>query len=435
MPSVLITGAQWGDECKGKIVDLLSCEADIIVRSLGGGSSGHTVIRGKAQCRLRFIPSAIFHPSVQCFLGAGMVIDPATLLEEIQTLDRMGVSLEERLSISPRAHVIFPYHRHLDRLLEERKGSRNIGTTGRGIGPCYADKVNRIGLQVGEWIHPERFVDAIRSVLPIKNEELTKIYGKAPLKEDELIQEYSYYAQMLKPYVREIESTLFTEIRSGSNVILEGAQGTFLDITMGMYPYVTSSPTLAAGICAGAGIGCRDVHHAMGVVKAYTTRLGKGPFPTECTPDQNFICVLPQIFKENQMKRFGWFDAVVARTAVRLNGLNSLAVTKLEVLDGIQTLKICVGYELDGQAIDTIPPHAEDFEKVQPIYEEFPGWTSPLSGVSSFSSLPRQAQAYLERIEQLCGVPLSIVTTGPERFNAIILQNPFIKQESLSYAN
>lgn len=428
MPSAIVIGTQWGDEGKGKIVDLLTHNARHIVRSQGGNNAGHTVLVGNEEYRLHLIPSGILHPHTQCYIGAGTVIDPEVLLEEINTLQSKGISLQNRLWISPAAHLIFSYHRQLDALYEQRKGSLAIGTTGRGIGPCYADKANRIGIRVGEWIRPDIFPETLKQAIAIKNTELVNLYQAAPVDFDDLLKHYSALAAKLKPYVGEVEEKIYLAQKNDDNILFEGAQGTFLDITSGTYPFVTSSSTTASGICAGAGVGPKSIHHCLGVIKAYTTRVGKGPLPTEILDN-------PLLFDHKKAREFGtttgrkrrigWFDGVLANAAMKLNSLDSLALTKLDVLDHLDTIKICTGYLLNGDIHKTFPPLAHDLAKVSPIYEEMPGWKQPTHAATRLEELPKAARAYLDRIESICGAPLSLISVGPERKQTIILKNIF----------
>lgn len=433
MPSVIVVGAQWGDEGKGKVVDLLSSEADLVVRAQGGNNAGHTVIVGQEEYKLHLIPSGILHPNVQCFIAAGTVLDPKVLLEEIRMLESRGILLQGRLFISSSAHVIFPYHREIDLLLEKRKGARTVGTTGRGIGPCYADKADRLGIRMGELVRPNLFASLLKDVLPLKNETLV-LFGASALSLDDLYKEYSQYAEALKPYVRDLEIDLHTFLENDAKVLFEGAQGTFLDTTHGTYPYVTSSSTLAAGICAGAGVGPSKMTHTLGVIKAYTTRVGQGAMPTENAElDVFFDHTKAREFgtTTGRKRRVGWFDGVLARTAVRLNGLQSLAVTKLDILDQFDQIKLCIAYKLNGKQLNYVPSLEEDLRALTPIYETMAGWKESTSGITSYEQLPSNARAYLERISQLCDTPISLISLGPERENTLLLKNPFCIKSSV----
>lgn len=428
MPSVILVGAQWGDEGKGKIIDILTSQANHIVRSQGGNNAGHTIIIGQEEYKLHLIPSGILQPHTQCYIGAGTVIDPSVLIQEIDNLQKRGIAVKGRLWVSPAAHVIFPYHRLLDLLLEKKKGERSIGTTGRGIGPCYADKANRLGIRIGELIRPDIFNKVLSSVLNLKNEELTKLFDIEELKFEEIHKQYAQYAEALKPYISGVEEIINQAIDNRENVLFEGAQGTFLDITLGTYPYVTSSNTISGGICMGAGVGPSKIDHTLGVMKAYTTRVGNGPLPTEVSEKETFL----DHHKAREFgtttgrkRRIGWFDAVLAKTAVRLNGLQSLAITKLDILDTLETIKICIGYQINGQRHDHLPYLTEDLELITPIYETVPGWRKSTVDISDYEELPENAKKYLKKIEQLCGIPISMISVGPEREKTIILKDIF----------
>lgn len=435
MPSAIVIGAQWGDEGKGKIVDLLTSDAQHIVRSQGGNNAGHTVLVGHEEYKLHLIPSGILHPHTQCYIGAGTVIDPEVLLEEINTLQSKGINLTNRLWISPAAHVIFSYHRQLDALFERKKGNLSIGTTGRGIGPCYADKASRIGIRIAEWIRPDLFPETLKQALAIKNAELVNLYDAPPADFDSLLTHYSTIATKLKPFVRETEALIYIAQEKDEIVLFEGAQGTFLDITYGTYPFVTSSSTTAAGICSGAGVGPKSINHTIGVMKAYVTRVGKGPLPTEI--HDNPALIDHKKAREfgtttGRKRRIGWFDSVLAKAAVKLNSLDSLALTKLDVLDSLEIIKICTGYLLDGEICGTLPCVAADLDKVSPIYEEMPGWKQPTHTARALKELPKAARTYLEKIEELCGIPFSIISVGPERNQTIMLKDIFSRESRLS---
>ncbi|NGX42778.1 MAG: Adenylosuccinate synthetase [Chlamydiae bacterium] len=432
MPGVIVVGAQWGDEGKGKIIDILTTEAKHIVRAQGGNNAGHTIIIGQEEYKLHLTPSGILHPHTQCYIGAGTVIDPEVLILEMNKLESRGIDLTGRLWISPAAHIIFPFHRKLDLLLEQRKGLRAVGTTGRGIGPCYADKANRLGIRMAEMLNPELFPKLLETVLKLKNEELTKLYNSEPLSYEEICSEYTRYAQYLNPHIASVEEIIDNAVVAGENVLFEGAQGTFLDTTTGTYPYVTSSNTVAGGICTGAGIGPSRITHTLGVIKAYTTRVGLGPLPSEVEEGEEFLD--HQAAREfgtttRRKRRIGWFDAVLAKTAAKLNGLDSLALTKLDILDQVETIKLCVAYDICGERVSRLPYLAEDLQKTKPIYEEMPGWKTTTTSMSTFEELPIEAQNYLKRIETLTEVPISIISVGPERDQTIVLNNPFAVEE------
>lgn len=436
MPSIIVVGAQWGDEGKGKIIDILTSQAKHIVRAQGGNNAGHTILIGDQEYKLHLIPSGILHQHTYCYIGAGTVIDPEVLIQEMSALEARGISCKGRLMISPAAHVIFPYHRTLDLLLEQKKGERAIGTTGRGIGPCYADKANRLGIRMGELIRPDIFSKILKSVLTLKNEELTKLYGHEEIPFEEVLQTYLGYADFLKHYVDNVEEKINNALEAGENILFEGAQGTFLDITSGTYPFVTSSNTVAGGICVGAGVGPSRIDHTIGVLKAYTTRVGNGPLPSETSEEENFLD--HQLAREygtttGRKRRIGWFDSVLAKTAVRLNGLDSFAITKLDILDELDTIKICVGYQINGMRHDHLPSLAEDLEKIMPIYETMPGWKQSTCGMTTYEQLPERAKDYLRRIESLCKIPISMISLGPERERTIIIDDLFSPKATLPW--
>lgn len=433
MPSVIVVGAQWGDEGKGKIIDLLTREAQHIIRSQGGNNAGHTILVGNEEYKLHLIPSGILQPHTQCYLGAGVVIDPEVLTQEIAMLESRGVVVKDRLWISPMAHIIFPYHKVIDKLQEERKGACSIGTTGRGIGPCYADKANRIGIRMAELTRPEILDRVLRNVLKLKNEELIKLYGVDPIEEEFLVQEMKDYGKQLSSYMAPVEEILEDAFHADENILFEGAQGTFLDLTSGTYPFVTSSNTTAAGVCVGAGVGPSRIDHTVGVVKAYTTRVGNGPLPTEVSDEENFLDhhqAREFGTTTNRKRRIGWFDGELIRAAIRLNGFDSIAITKLDILDQVETIKICVGYELDGERCEAFPSLATDLKRVVPIYETLPGWKKDTSGIKEESELPKEALDYLGFIEAILGVPISMTSVGPERDQTLIRLDPF-QQEVL----
>lgn len=432
MPNVIVVGGQWGDEGKGKVIDLLTSKAQHIVRAQGGNNAGHTVIIGEEEYKLHLIPSGILHTHTQCYIGAGTVIDPEVLAFEMNTLQSRGIDLSGRLWISPAAHIIFPYHRKIDLLLEKTKGPRAVGTTGRGIGPCYADKANRLGIRLAEMIHPEIFPKLLKSTLEIKNEEITKLYGAEPLSYEEIFSEYTRYANHIKSHVANVEEIIEQALDANEPILFEGAQGTFLDTTFGTYPYVTSSSTLAGGICAGAGVGPSHINHTLGVIKAYTTRVGLGPLPTEVTDDEEFLNhydAREYGTTTRRKRRIGWFDAVLARTSAKLNGFNSIAVTKLDILDNLDTIKICIAYDINGNRVERLPYLAEEQEEAVPIYESMPGWKTSTADVRNFDNLPVEAKNFLKRIETLSGTTLSMVSIGPERDQTIILQDLFAIEE------
>jgi adenylosuccinate synthase len=433
MPCTIVVGAQWGDEGKGKIVDLLSERTRHIVRAQGGNNAGHTVVVGNEEYKLHLIPSGILHPHTTCWIAGGTVIDPQVLVSEIKELIKKNLNVEGRLFVSKEAHVILPYHRLFDQLIEQKKGAQAIGTTGRGIGPCYADKTSRIGIRIAELMDERAFAAVLKSVLEIKNGELKALFNHAPLSFDEIFSEYQSFAKFLKPYVAPVEEKVFEAAKRGETVLLEGAQGTFLDITFGTYPYVTSSSTLAAGICLGAGLGPSAITHTLGVVKAYTTRVGQGPFPTEVSEDQIFLnhkTAREYGTTTQRKRRIGWFDAVLVKNAARLNGLNSIAVTKLDVLDHLEEIKICIGYKLDGKVQESIPLLPQELARLIPIYETHKGWNRSTKAIEHFQDLPSEAKSYLERIQELVGVPISLLSLGPAREQTLFIDHFFANHEA-----
>lgn len=432
MPSVIVVGAQWGDEGKGKIIDILTSQAKHIVRAQGGNNAGHTIMIGNEEYKLHLIPAGMLQAHTQCYISAGTVIDPEVLIQEMQGLENRGIRVKGRLWLSPAAHVIFPYHRQLDLLMEQQKGERSIGTTGRGIGPCYADKANRLGIRIGELMRPDLFHKILKSVIQIKNDELSKLYGAEKCNEEEIFKQYSHFADLLRPHLANVEELVNKVLDSNENILFEGAQGTFLDITNGTYPYVTSSNTIAGGICVGAGVGPSRIDHTIGVIKAYTTRVGNGPLPTEAKENEYFLD--HKQAREfgtttGRKRRIGWFDGVLAKTAVRLNGLQSMAVTKMDILDELETIKVCVGYQINGKRHDHLPSLAEDLESVSPIYETLPGWKKVTTEISSYDELPENAKNYLSFIEDICSIPISMISLGPQRDKTILLQDVFELKE------
>lgn len=413
MPTLAVVGLQWGDEGKGKIVDLLSSEAEIVVRGQGGNNAGHSVIADGKEYHFHLIPSGILSPAVICMIGGGVVIDPASLLKEMKELEDQNISFEGRLWISPYAHIILPYHRLLDAQSEREKGGAAIGTTGRGIGPCYSDGVARLGIRICDFISPEIFKSKLRSILPIKNRFLEK-----PIEIDEIIDEYTIYAEKLKPFVKPLEVELASEIKRGRKILFEGAQGALLDISYGTYPFVTSSHTTSGGLALGAGVGPQSIERTLGVIKAYTTRVGNGPFPTEFHEGETSLD--PKTAREfgtttGRQRRMGWFDTVLVSHAIRLSGVSSLALTKLDVLDQLPTIKICTGYQLDGQKWTFPPPCIEDLERVTPIYEQVEGWQTNTSEIKKLEEFPKNVRLFLNKLESLLEIPIDVVSFGPER--------------------
>lgn len=425
MACVIIVGTQWGDEGKGKIVDLLTERADAVVRYQGGNNAGHTVMFGEKTFILHLLPSGILRKTTS-ILGNGVVIDLAEMIKEIDELAQMDIAVEDHLHISDRAQLVMPWHKTFDRLSEEQKGKNKIGTTGRGIGPAYEDKVRRSGIRVGDLLEPELFKARLEEIVEEKN-KLLELYYKSDepsFSAEEIFLEFTAYLKILKPYIRDTPLLVNQMIEEGKNILFEGAQGTFLDVDHGTYPFVTSSNTLAGGACAGTGIGPTRINKVLGIVKAYTTRVGSGPFPTELLDNDGEL--LQSEGHEfgattGRPRRCGWFDALLVRQAVRLNGITSMAVMKLDVLDKFDTLKIAVSYRLsNGEHTENLP---RSLENVTPVLEEMPGWKCKSAGITEYDQLPREMLAYLERISELVGAKVSIISTGPKREETIVL-NP-----------
>jgi adenylosuccinate synthase len=425
MACLIIVGTQWGDEGKGKIVDLLTERADAVVRYQGGNNAGHTVMFGEQTFILHLLPSGILRKTTS-ILGNGVVIDLAEMIKEIDELAQMDISVEDHLHISDRAQLVMPWHKTFDRLGEEQKGKNKIGTTGRGIGPAYEDKVRRSGMRVGDLLEPELFKTRLEEIVEEKN-KLLELYYKSDepsFSAEEIFLEFTAYLKILKPYIRDTPLLVNQMIEQGKNILFEGAQGTFLDVDHGTYPFVTSSNTLAGGACAGTGIGPTRINEVLGIVKAYTTRVGSGPFPTELLDSDGEL--LQSEGNEfgattGRPRRCGWFDALLVRQAVRLNGISSMAVMKLDVLDKFDTLKIAVSYRLsNGEHTENLP---RSLENVTPVLEEMPGWKCNSAGITEYDQLPQKMLAYLERISELVGAKVSIISTGPKREETIVL-NP-----------
>ncbi len=429
MGNVTIVGAQWGDEGKGKIVDYLAREADVIVRFNGGNNAGHTVVIGEEKFIFHLIPSGITHPQVKCVIGNGVVIDSLVLIKELENLKAKGVDVKERLFISNRAHLIMPYHKTIDILREERKGAKKIGTTGRGIGPAYEDKIGRRGIRVYELLKSELFKEHLKEVLEEKNAYITKVLGGEELDFQKIYDEYMKVGEIIAPFIKDASSYLKKWINERKKIIFEGAQGFMLDIDHGTYPYVTSSNTIPAEVAIGAGVPPDSIGTILGVSKAYTTRVGGGPFPTE------LFDATGQLLRDRgneygsttgRPRRCGWFDIPALKKAVDIAGLNGIIITKLDVLSELDKIAICTGYTLNGKKIEEYPPDVNELSMVQPEYEILPGWKCSLSGISSYESLPKEAQNYLRRIEELTNVEIYGVSVGAERSAFILRKNPFI---------
>ncbi len=431
-------GAQWGDEGKGKITDLLSKSADVVVRYQGGVNAGHTVVVQDQTFKLHLIPSGILYPNTECIIGSGTVIDPKVLIEELDQLEALKISTQNLL-ISETAHVTMPYHRMIDQASEERRGNHKIGTTGRGIGPTYADKSERIGIRVIDLMDPEGLKKKLRWTINYKNGILEKLYGLTPLDPEVVIDEYMAYADRLRPHVIDSSLHIYNSYKQRRNILFEGAQGTLLDLDHGTYPYVTSSNPVAGGACIGAGVGPTMIDRVIGVAKAYTTRVGEGPFPTELHGDLGEqLCDRGAEFgtTTGRKRRCGWFDAVIGRYAVRINGLDCLAITKLDVLDDMDEINVCVAYEIDGQRYEDFPSNARQFARCQPIYKTLPGWKQSTADCRSLDDLPRKALDYLKYLAELMEVPIAIVSLGASRDQTIIVEDPIHgPKRALLYTN
>ncbi|WP_322819730.1 adenylosuccinate synthase [Tepidiforma sp.] len=432
MPIIVVVGGQWGDEGKGRIVDLLARKARVVARYSAGNNAGHTIVNELGEFKLHLVPAGIFYPEKTCVIGNGVAIDPEVLLGEIDGLERKGIDTS-RLVVSDRAHVIMPWHRLLDQLDEQARGAHAIGTTGKGVGPCFADKVARRGIRICDLLRREDLVPRIEAALAYQNRVITGVYGAEPIDFRECLERYIEYGQRLRPYIGDVQEIVIEAHRRGEYVLLEGAQGSLLDLDHGTYPYVTSSvpSSSSSGAALGVGIGPTDISRVVGVFKSYCTRVGNGPFPTELFDD--IADQLRDHGKEfgrgeygtttGRPRRIGWLDAVAARYSVRFNGLAAVALTRLDVLDSLPSIKICTAYELDGRIIDHFPARESELERVRPVYEELPGWQTPTTHVRSFDDLPPQAQAFIKRVEDLLECPVDLISVGPSREQAIIV-NP-----------
>jgi adenylosuccinate synthase len=426
LANVIVIGAQWGDEGKGKITDLLSRSADVVVRSQGGVNAGHTIVVRGQTFKLHLIPSGILYPNTECIIGSGTVIDPQVVLQEIDQLHALNVATDN-LFISQSAHVTMPYHRLIDRAAEEQRGKYKIGTTGRGIGPTYADKSERTGIRVIDLMDEADLREKLTWTIHYKNAILEKLYDLPPLNSEAVIAEYRQYAERLRPHIVDSALKVYEAIQQKKNVLFEGAQGTLLDLDHGTYPYVTSSSPIAGGACVGSGIGPTHIDRVIGVAKAYTTRVGEGPFPTEVNGEVGeLLCHRGAEFgtTTGRRRRCGWFDGVIGRYAVRVNGMDCLAITKLDVLDELPEIKVCVAYELDGKSCHHFPGNASQFAHCQPIYKTLPGWQRSTAGCRSLEDLPKQALDYLKFLAELIDVPIAIVSLGASREQTIIVEDP-----------
>jgi adenylosuccinate synthase len=426
LANVVVIGAQWGDEGKGKITDLLSKSADVVVRYQGGVNAGHTVVVKGQTFKLHLIPSGILYPETECIIGSGTVIDPHVLIEELDRLEALNVSTKNLL-IAQTAHVTMPYHRLIDQAAEERRGTHKIGTTKRGIGPTYADKSERTGIRILDLLDTDGLREQLLWTIPDKNEILQKLYDLPPLDINAVLEEYLGYAERLRSHTIDASLKIYNAVRQRRNILFEGAQGTLLDLDHGTYPYVTSSNPVAGGACVGAGVGPTIIDRVIGVAKAYTTRVGEGPFPTEMIDGiGEVLCDRGAEFgtTTGRQRRCGWFDAVIGRYAVRINGLDCLAITKLDVLDTLAEIKVCVAYEIDGTRCTDFPSNARLFARCQPIYETLPGWQTSTEDCRKLEDLPPQALDYLKFLAELMEVPIALVSLGASRDQTIIVEDP-----------
>jgi adenylosuccinate synthase len=423
MPGIALVGTQWGDEGKGKVTDLLAANTDLVVRYQGGNNAGHTIVVDGERYALHLVPTGILYDHCTPVIGPGVVVDPRVLLEEIAALGGRGVDTS-RLIVSGSSHLIMPYHLELDRVTERHLGRNRLGTTKRGIGPAYADKAARIGLRIQDLLDPKIFAAKLEVALKEKNLLLARVYGRLPLAKQSIEDEYLAYGDELKPHIADAVQVVQTALDQGKTVMFEGAQATMLDLDHGTYPFVTSSNPVAGGACAGAGVGPRDIQHIIGISKAYCTRVGSGPFPTEADPADAEVLVEAggeYGTTTGRKRRCGWFDAVVGRYAARLNTLTELVITKLDVLSRFESIKVCVAYEYEGERFESFPPHQTIFNKCRPVYEEVPGWSEDVTGAKSSEDLPKEARAYLELIESLVDTRISWVSVGPGREQTVAL--------------
>lgn len=417
MPVKVVLGAQWGDEGKGKFIDIFASDADVVVRSQGGNNAGHTVIVGDDVYKLHLIPSGILYPQTANIIGPGVVLDPKVILSEMDELAEKGTKFDN-LFIDQRTHVIMPWHIEQDGLEEAARGAGDIGTTKKGIGPCYMDKAERVGLRMHDFVSKEKFIAAVRKIGAMKNKLFTTYYGGKALDLEAIISEYEKYAERLAPFVCDTTVMVYDAIKAGKNVLFEGAQGTLLDIDMGTYPYVTSSHPVAGGVCVGAGIGPTLIDEVVGIFKGYTTRVGKGPFPTELDDEVGeYIRKAGAEYgvTTGRARRTGWFDTVMARYAVRVNGLTSIIINKIDPLRGLPKIKLCTAYEMDGKIVKDFPADLDDLARCKPVYEEFDGFTEDISGITEYKDFPESIKKYIDAIEKLCGCRVSVVGVGPDR--------------------
>jgi adenylosuccinate synthase len=422
MSNTCVIGLQWGDEGKGKIIDILAKDYDIIVRYQGGGNAGHTLIIGDEKFVFHLIPSGILHPGKKCVIGNGIVLDPKLFLDEIEGLSKRNIDVSGNLFISDRAHVVLPYHKKLDLLIEKQKGVSMIGTTGRGIGPCYTDKIARTGIRIADLLNKDQFKEKLKIIVEEKNRLFVNLYNDEPMSWEEIYEEYSVYADKISPFVCDTVDLMASAIEDNKRILFEGAQGTLLDVDFGTYPYTTSSNAAAGGVSSGIGVSPKQIHNIIGITKAYTTRVGSGPFPTEVEGEQG-----EHIRKKGgefgsttgRPRRCGWFDAVAIQHSVRISGVDSLIVTKLDVLDDQETIRICTGYKNGNKVYKIFPADIDTLNNCEPVYEEVPGWREDTSMVKDVGGLPENARNYIRTIENVVGVKVDMVSVGPERLQII----------------
>ncbi|BCB27764.1 adenylosuccinate synthetase [Sulfurimicrobium lacus] len=432
--NVVVIGTQWGDEGKGKIVDWLTDHAQGVARFQGGHNAGHTLVINGAKTVLHLIPSGILRDKVECYIGNGVVVSPWALMEEVDMLEKAGVPVRNRLKISEACPVIMPHHVALDQAREAAKGAGKIGTTGRGIGPAYEDKVSRRGIRIQDLFHRERLAAKLGEILDYHNFVLKNYFKAETVDFQKSLDDVLVIAERIKPMVADVPRLLFEANKAGKNILFEGAQGALLDIDHGTYPFVTSSNCIASNAATGCGVGPQMLHYVLGITKAYTTRVGSGPFPTELydavdklDADGKHMADRGHEFgaTTGRARRCGWFDAAALKRSIQINGVTGLCVTKLDVMDGMETVRLCVGYKIDGTTTDILPVGAELLSRCEPIYEDMPGWNENTVGVKSYDELPAKARAYLARMEAICGVPIDIISTGPDREETIVLRHPF----------
>ncbi len=432
--NVVVVGTQWGDEGKGKIVDWLTDHSQGVVRFQGGHNAGHTLVINGEKTVLHLIPSGILRAGVACYIGNGVVLSPEALLKEIDKLEAAGISVASRLKVSEACPLILPYHQAIDVARELAKGENKIGTTGRGIGPCYEDKVARRAIRLQDLLRPKRFAEKLAEVLEYHNYMLVNYYGAKAVEFQKVLDDSLAMAPRLEALVADVPRALYEAHKGGANLLFEGAQGTLLDIDHGTYPFVTSSNCVSGAAAAGAGVGPGMLHYILGITKAYTTRVGSGPFPTELydalekqDPVGKYLATKGNEFgaTTGRARRCGWFDAAALKRSIQINGISGLCITKLDVLDGVEEVKLCTGYHIDGVFSDILPVGAEETSRCIPVYETMPGWTDSTVGIKTLEGLPAQARAYLKRVEEVCGVPVDMISTGPDREETIVLRHPF----------